>query len=145
MRGFVFSSRYSPTVFHAALKNGVDLYIEDSKAGKIRDNIPEWYWKFASAGSFILLPLTMGRERLASFTQITRGQRDEPERKAAQSDEGAAQTRSCWLFGQRLTARHPSGIPAGSPGNFSLLLLLLSLQAFGAAFLPFPCTLLAWL
>ena len=64
MRGFVFSSRYSPTVFHAALKNGVDLYIEDSKAGKIRDNIPEWYWKFASAGSFILLPLTMGQRAI---------------------------------------------------------------------------------
>ena len=59
MREFCFSSRYSPSVFHAALKNGVDLYIEDSKASKIRDNIPEWYWKFACAGSFILLPLTM--------------------------------------------------------------------------------------
>jgi len=61
MREFQFASRYSATVFHAALKNGVDLYIEDSKSLKIRENIPEWYWKCAGAGSFILLPLIMSQ------------------------------------------------------------------------------------
>jgi len=61
MGEFRFSSRYSPTVFHAALKNGVDLYIEDSKADKISERIPEWYWKIACSGSFILLPLIMAQ------------------------------------------------------------------------------------
>lgn len=61
MSEFSFSSHYSPTVFHAALKNSVDLYIDDSKSLKIKENIPQWYWKFAHAGSFILLPLTLGQ------------------------------------------------------------------------------------
>ena len=64
MREFRFSSRYSTTVFHAALKNGVDLYIEDSTSRKIRDNIPDWYHRFANAGSFILLPLIMGQRAI---------------------------------------------------------------------------------
>ena len=61
MSEFHFSAQYRPTVFHAALKNGVDLYIENSKSLKIKDNIPEWFWKCAGAGSFILLPLIMSQ------------------------------------------------------------------------------------
>ena len=64
MNEFCFSSSYSPTVFHAALKNSVDLYIEDSKSLKMQENIPQWYWQFAAAGSFILLPLTMGQRAI---------------------------------------------------------------------------------
>ncbi|MCB1851880.1 MAG: serine/threonine protein kinase, partial [Gammaproteobacteria bacterium] len=45
----------------AALKNGVDLYIEESRHANIRESIPQWYWRISSAGSFILLPMSVGR------------------------------------------------------------------------------------
>ncbi|MCB1759815.1 MAG: HDOD domain-containing protein [Gammaproteobacteria bacterium] len=64
MQEFKFPSRYSNTVFHVALKNGVDLYIEDCKAQKIQDNIPEWYTAISHAGSFILLPLLVNQRAL---------------------------------------------------------------------------------
>lgn len=61
MDGFHFPVHYSATVFHAALKNGVDLYIEESRHANIRESIPQWYWRISSAGSFILLPMSVGR------------------------------------------------------------------------------------
>jgi len=59
MAGFSFPDRYSANVFHAALKNGVDLYIEDTQATKIRSGIPEWYRGLTRAGSFLLFPLVV--------------------------------------------------------------------------------------
>ena len=59
MAQFHFATRYSPNVFHAALKNGVDLYIADTRDKKIRDDIPSWYKKLSPAGSFILFPLVV--------------------------------------------------------------------------------------
>ncbi len=64
MSEFRFSSRYSSTVFHAALKSGSDLYIEDSGKGKIKESIPDWFQKISHAGSFILLPLTVSQRPL---------------------------------------------------------------------------------
>jgi len=57
MSGFRFPARYSANVFHAALKNGVDLYIADAGLPKVSDSLPGWYKQICNAGSFLLFPL----------------------------------------------------------------------------------------
>ncbi len=57
MSGFRFPARYSANVFHAALKNGVDLYIADAGLPKVSDSLPGWYKQISNAGSFLLFPL----------------------------------------------------------------------------------------
>ncbi len=64
MEHFRFPCRYSPNVFHVAMKRGVDLYIEDTNDRKIRDDIPGWYRNISHAGSFILFPLMVNRRAL---------------------------------------------------------------------------------
>ncbi len=64
MEGFRFPDRYSADVFHAALKNGVDLYIADAGQPKIRNNLPGWYRQISSAGSFLLFPLVVRQRPL---------------------------------------------------------------------------------
>lgn len=64
LKGFSFSVKYTPDVFHVAIKNGVDLYIEDTHATKIRSDLPEWYLSAADAGSFILLPVVLNKTPL---------------------------------------------------------------------------------
>ena len=44
-------------VFHAALKNGVDAYIEDSADPRLQDKLPDWYRRAGVAGSFLLFPV----------------------------------------------------------------------------------------
>jgi len=63
-RGFRFPVPYSRNVFHAALKNNVDLYISDTKDPKIAGDIPGWYKKISSTGSFILFPLVVSQKPL---------------------------------------------------------------------------------
>jgi serine/threonine protein kinase len=57
IKGFGFPTAYSVDLFHGALKNSVDIYIADATLEKIQADIPEWYKKISSAGSFLLLPL----------------------------------------------------------------------------------------
>lgn len=64
MAGFRFSNQFSADVFHAALKNGVDLYIADTREPKILGNIPQWYTAISKAGSFLLFPLVVDRRPL---------------------------------------------------------------------------------
>ncbi len=64
MTGFRFPVRYSPNVFHAALKNGVDLHISDTLDPKIQGDIPSWYRKISSAGSFLIFPLVVAGKPL---------------------------------------------------------------------------------
>ena len=59
-----FSAQASSDVFHAALKNGVDLYIADSREQKILESIPAWYRKISKAGSFLLFPLVVEQRPL---------------------------------------------------------------------------------
>ncbi|MES9991235.1 MAG: HDOD domain-containing protein [Candidatus Thiodiazotropha sp.] len=56
---FHFPTAYSVDVFHGALKNAVDVYIADTTEGKIQADIPDWYKKISSAGSFLLFPLVV--------------------------------------------------------------------------------------
>jgi hypothetical protein len=59
INGFSFPTAYSVDLFHGALKNSVDLYIADATIEKIEADIPGWYKKISSAGSFLLLPLVI--------------------------------------------------------------------------------------
>ena len=61
---FRFPIPYSRDVFHAALKNGVDLHISDTKDPRIVGDIPGWYKKISSTGSFILFPLVVNKKPL---------------------------------------------------------------------------------
>jgi len=46
-------------VFHAAIRNGVDVHIEDASNPKLQDNLPDWYRRAGVAGSFLLFPLLL--------------------------------------------------------------------------------------
>lgn len=61
VKGFRFSTAYSVDVFHGALKNAVDVYIADATNKQIQADIPEWYKRISSAGSFLLFPLVIGK------------------------------------------------------------------------------------
>lgn len=61
---FRFPVAFSTNVFHAAIHNDVDLYIEDASNKKIRNNIPDWYKKILSVGSFFIFPLVVNRRPL---------------------------------------------------------------------------------
>ncbi|MCW8945810.1 MAG: HDOD domain-containing protein [Sedimenticola sp.] len=56
---FHFPRQYSADVFHASLKNGVDLAISNAHDKKIEADLPEWYKKIANAGSFLIFPLVV--------------------------------------------------------------------------------------
>ena len=59
IKGFRIPAAYSVDVFHGALKNSVDVYIADTTLEKIQAEIPHWYRRISSAGSFLLLPLVI--------------------------------------------------------------------------------------
>ena len=61
---FHFPTAFSTNVFHAAIRNDVDLYIEDAFNKKIRNNIPDWYKKILSSGSFFIFPLVVNQRPL---------------------------------------------------------------------------------
>jgi eukaryotic-like serine/threonine-protein kinase len=54
---FRFPGQYNADVFHAALKNRVDIYIEDTSDQKIQNDLPGWYKEISNAASFIIFPL----------------------------------------------------------------------------------------
>ncbi len=61
---FHFPLAFSPNVFHAAIHNDADLYIDDAFDKKIRNNIPDWYKKILSVGSFFIFPLVVNQRPL---------------------------------------------------------------------------------
>ena len=64
VKEFRFPAKYSVDVFHGALNNAVDVYITNTKEGKIRADIPDWYKKISSAGCFLLFPLVINKRAL---------------------------------------------------------------------------------
>jgi hypothetical protein len=64
IKTFRFPMKYESNVFHAALKNGVDLYIADTGEEKIKADLPGWYRKVSNAGSFLLFPLVVNKRPL---------------------------------------------------------------------------------
>jgi serine/threonine protein kinase len=61
---FHFPKQYSADVFHAALKNGVDLAISNARDEKIQADLPEWYKQISNAGSFLIFPLVIKQRPL---------------------------------------------------------------------------------
>ena len=64
VESFRFPAKYSVDVFHGALKNAVDVYIANTKEGKIQSDIPGWYKRISSAGSFLVFPLVINGKAL---------------------------------------------------------------------------------
>ena len=56
-RCFKFSLVFSADIFHAALANGVDILIGDTRDAKIAPRIPAWYRQAVMAETFVVFPL----------------------------------------------------------------------------------------
>ncbi|MHB9118217.1 MAG: protein kinase domain-containing protein [Burkholderiales bacterium] len=67
LKTFNFSLNYTPDVFHAAISQGVDIFIEDIDAGNIKDRIPGWYRQLVPAQSFILFPVVIDKKAVGMF------------------------------------------------------------------------------
>lgn len=57
-----FSLTFVPDVFHLAIEKGLDIVIEDVKAGTISDKIPKWYSDAMDAQCFLLLPIMVNKK-----------------------------------------------------------------------------------
>jgi transcriptional regulator with GAF, ATPase, and Fis domain len=57
-----FSLTFVPDVFHLAIDKGLDIVIEDVKAGTISDKIPQWYSDAIDAQCFLLLPIMVNKK-----------------------------------------------------------------------------------
>lgn len=67
MSHFKFPTTYTPDVFHAALSQGVDIFISDVNAENIRNRIPDWYRKLLPSQSFILFPIIVDKKPIGMF------------------------------------------------------------------------------
>ena len=59
MGRFRFPTRYAADVFHAALRENVDIHISDSRGSHVRDRLPGWYQALGVAGSFLIFPVVV--------------------------------------------------------------------------------------
>lgn len=64
-RKFTFSLEFKPDIFHAAMKNGVDILISDVDEPKIAPRIPEWFRKAVTARTFVIFPLNIKQNPVA--------------------------------------------------------------------------------
>jgi serine/threonine protein kinase len=64
---FRFKLEFEPDVFHLALKEGVDIVIEDVGAETIASKIPAWYRDLVDAQSFVLLPVVVNKKTVGMF------------------------------------------------------------------------------
>ena len=58
-QGFRFGLAFAPDIFHAAIKNGVDILISDVDDPKIAKRIPDWFRKATTARCFVVFPLNI--------------------------------------------------------------------------------------
>ncbi|HRI91062.1 MAG TPA: HDOD domain-containing protein [Accumulibacter sp.] len=54
---FRFSLVFSADIFHAALANGADILISDTRDAKIAPRIPAWFRRAVTAETFVVFPL----------------------------------------------------------------------------------------
>lgn len=59
LKGFQFPLAWQADVFHAALRNNVDVHIADARDPKIKKSLPNWFGNVSDAGSFVLFPLVV--------------------------------------------------------------------------------------
>src|SRR4029078_7344875 len=55
---------FSPDVFHVAMEKGVDIVIENTRAEKVVQRIPQWHRQLVNAKSFLLLPIVLRNHTL---------------------------------------------------------------------------------
>jgi len=67
IRHFKFPMSYTPDVFHAAMSQGVDIFIQNVDAENIKERIPEWYRKLVPSQSFILFPVLVDKKPIGMF------------------------------------------------------------------------------
>ncbi|TXH25610.1 MAG: serine/threonine protein kinase [Elusimicrobia bacterium] len=64
-RRFHFPLAFKPDIFHAALANGVDILISDTRDTKIAARIPAWFQLAVGAETFVVFPLCLKSSPLA--------------------------------------------------------------------------------
>jgi eukaryotic-like serine/threonine-protein kinase len=64
LKGFRFTTQWEPDVFHAALKNGVDIYISRVRDPRIQSDLPGWYTQLGEVGAFLLFPVVVKQRPL---------------------------------------------------------------------------------
>jgi serine/threonine protein kinase len=64
---FRFKLEFESDVFHLAIKEGVDIVIEDVGAETISSKIPAWYRGLIDAQSFVLLPVVINKKTVGMF------------------------------------------------------------------------------
>jgi len=62
LKNFHFPLAWQADVFHAAVKNGVDVYISDAREAKTQTDLPDWYRRISDAGSFVIFPLVVKKQ-----------------------------------------------------------------------------------
>ena len=58
---FHFPLKFMPDVFHLAIDQGLDIFIEDVKAANIANKIPGWYRDAVDSQCFLLLPVMVNK------------------------------------------------------------------------------------
>lgn len=64
-RSFRFSLDFTPDIFHAAMKNGVDILISNVDEPKISARIPDWFRSATTARTFVIFPLNIKQKPVA--------------------------------------------------------------------------------
>jgi len=64
-RKFRFSLDFTPDIFHAAMKNGVDILISNVDEPKISARIPDWFRSATTARTFVIFPLNIKQTPVA--------------------------------------------------------------------------------
>jgi HD-like signal output (HDOD) protein len=59
-----FSLTSVPDVFHLAIDKGLDIVIDNVRAGTIADKIPKWYLDSIDAQCFLLLPIMINKKAI---------------------------------------------------------------------------------
>ena len=64
-RRFVFGLEFKADIFHAAIKNGVDVLISDVTDPKIANRMPDWFKTATTAQTFVIFPLNIKEKPVA--------------------------------------------------------------------------------
>lgn len=64
-RKFHFKLENKQDIFHAALANGVDILITDTRDSKIAPRVPEWFRKVLASETFVVFPLVIKNNPVA--------------------------------------------------------------------------------
>lgn len=62
---FRFGLDFTPDIFHAAMKNGVDILISNVDDPKIATRIPDWFRAATTAKTFVIFPLNIKNNPVA--------------------------------------------------------------------------------